>query len=129
MKNKKIIIVILIILVSLLIAIIFINKRLKDNETFYKEFLSTKYLKNNYQIEIPKYSYYCGAGGNIVYRLKSLKSKKVLDKEIEQILQKYEKRIDENGNVYYYDKTQELTLFMYSVDNDGFFRDILIGVQ
>ena len=126
MKNKKAVIVI--ILLILFSITFFILEKLKCNETFYKDVLIAKMRENEYQIEIPQYAYCCDIVGNIVYRLKSLKSKKELDKEIEQILQKYEKKTDENGNIYYYDKSQELTLFMYSVDNDGFFRDILIGI-
>lgn len=129
MKNKKMIIVLAIISLILFGVIFFVVKKLKDNDTFFKDVLITSDLKNNYQIEIPKYSYYCNISGNIVYRLKSLKSKKELNKEIEKILQKYEKRTDDKGNVYYYDESQELTLFTYSVDDGGFFRDILIGIR
>ena len=127
MKKKKAVIVItLLILFSITF---FILEKLKCNETFYKDILIARKRENEYQIEIPKYAYCYDITGNMVYNLKSLRSKKELDKEIEQILQKYEKITDENGNIYYYDKSQDLTLFEYSVEGDGFFRDILIGVQ
>ena len=127
MKNKKAVIVI--ILLILFSITFFILEKLKCNETFYKDILIARKRENEYQIEIPKYAYCYDITGNMVYNLKSLRSKKELDKEIEQILQKYEKITDENGNIYYYDKSQDLTLFEYSVEGDGFFRDILIGVQ
>ena len=125
MKNKKVIILAIVIVVFIsLVSIILVEFiKLKNNETFYKENLNT----GLYQIYIPKYSYYCGGEGNIIYRFKSIRSRNELDKEIEQILQNFEKKSDNNGNIYYYDKNQNIEL-IYTVDNDGFFRDILVRV-
>lgn len=116
-KKKEIVLIVCgVILVILLGIIIF----LASNETFFK----TKYIGvTNKEIFVPRFSYFYVDSGMHTAEFKSLKSKKTLEKEISNYLETLSYFVDAEASGY---KKDDLTIYSYTVEDKGWFRQILV---
>ena len=85
--KKKLVYVIIFIIIMIIILGINLYARLSTNKTFFK---NTYIGVQNQEIFIPRYSFFENESGMTVASFKSLKSKKTLEKEIENYMKDFE---------------------------------------
>lgn len=121
MKRKT---VIVIFVLFLLISMgIFVYSKLKANETFYTGVWGKE---DGQEIFVPKYSYFDSACCMTVVKFYSLKSKKALDKEINEYLSTFDYGFNEDENSIGYTK-DDLFINEYTVEDNILFRTIILG--
>ena len=64
----------------------------------------------------------------LVYTYKNIRSKRVLEKEIQEILKTY-KTITCNNKTYYYAEKYDFTILDYDINNRFFYKDIVISID
>ncbi len=115
--KKYIISIITLILIVILVLGLFV---LMKNKTFFKD----KYIGiNNQEIFIPKYSYFKDECCMTAATFYSLRSKKVLEKEINKYMEDF--KYFENDNTYGYQK-DKLFIQKYEVIDELIYRKIVI---
>ena len=116
-KKKKIVLIVCGIILAILICITIF---LASNETFFK----TKYIGvTNKEIFVPRFSYFYVDSGMHTAEFKSLKSKKTLEQEISNYLETLSYFVDAEASGY---KKDDLTIYSYTVDDKGWYRQILV---
>lgn len=128
--KKKVLSVLVILLLVVVVLIFFTYRKLASNKTFFK----TTYIGYDYKERfIPKYSYFENESGYTCASFKSLRSKKELEKEIDEYLKDFEYFNDfeedtstkEYGLTYGYRKG-DLFIQSYDVIDEGLFRRIYL---
>ena len=105
----------------LLIIIIGIIIFLSGNETFFKN----KYIGvTNKEIFVPRFSYFKVDSGMYTAEFHSLKSKKALEKEISNYLETLSYYVDTETSGY---RKDDLVIYSYTVEDKGWYREILIS--
>lgn len=77
------------------------------------------------KLTIPKMSYFEEECCMFSANFKSFRSKFILEKELNNIMKKYEK-IRCGKNVYYYNRESDITITYYGVERDGLLNRIYI---
>lgn len=115
LKNK----ILMIILIIIIIVLLFIE---------YFNFGITKYqTAENIKLEIPKLSIKNKEDSNYISFL-SFRNKKILKKELDNIVLNYEKITCDN-KIYYYNKKDDVTIISYDVKNDFIINKLYIKYQ
>ena len=118
MKNKNIMIILIILSIGILVFGVIIT--LVSNKTFFK---NTYIGVQNQEIFIPKYSFFKRESGMTVASFYSLKTKKSLQKEIDDYMKEFEYFKDESTYGY---KKGNLFIQSYEVSDDRLYRRIYI---
>ena len=114
---KKVFITLIVIFILLFLICIYI---LSTNKTFF----NNVYIGvQNQEIFIPRYSYFKRESGMTVARFNSLKSEKMLQKEIDDYMNDFEYFEDESTYGY---KKGDLFIQSYEVIDEGLYRIIYI---
>ena len=114
--KKKLLIILVFIIVSLIILVLF---KLKNNATFYSEI----YHGRGHDIFIPKYSYLESECCFTAATFYSLRSKKDLEKEINNYLKDFDYYEDDS---YYGYRKGNLYIQSYIVEDKTLYRKIVI---
>lgn len=77
------------------------------------------------EIEVPKLSNLSEECCTYEATLKTLRGKKSIQKELDKMVEKYQKT-NCNGKVAYYDLVNDVTIFEYNVESDGLFTKYTI---
>ena len=129
MKKKLVYVIIFIIIIVIIILGINLYARLSTNKTFFK---NTYIGVQNQEIFIPRYSFFENESGMTVASFKSLKSKKTLEKEIENYMKDFEyfndfeDELTDVDRLTYGYKKGDLFIQSYKVVDEILFRRIYI---
>ena len=129
MKKELVYVIIFIIIIVIIILGINLYARLYTNKTFFK---NTYIGVQNQEIFIPRYSFFENESGMTVASFKSLKSKKTLEKEIENYMKdfeyfnNFEEELTNVDRLTYGYKKGDLFIQSYKVVDDILFRRIYI---
>lgn len=94
---------------------------LTSNATFFKDYYSTNVDNHHIAIKIPKHSFYrrTAGEGTWIITLKTLKEHDEVEVFIDNYLSSLEP-VEKNGEILYFDKNQNITIWQYHYTNDGF---------
>lgn len=126
-KTKMTLLCALTTLLALFLAIMII---LVNNNSFFKEHYTAQIGGRQIAIPVPRHSYYSRTGGEWIAAFKTLKNHDEVSVFIDGYLSKLE-AVEINGNIAYYDSSQDITIYNYRYANDGMglINTIYIGYE
>lgn len=115
-KNIKIILIIGLVLLVILLGMKFVPFGLKNYQI--KELSSS--------LQLPRLSFFKEETGEYVATFKTIKSKYILKKELDKIMDNFEERIC-HYDTYYYDEKNDVTIEKYEINSGILFNEFSIS--